>query len=64
MSYEYPYIEARITYVDTINRFATALMRHQGQTLCAEFIRIEGEHYDHLEKKFGLGHFMGESFYD
>ena len=46
--------DARITYIDTIDRFATAILFYEG-VVCAEFVRIKGEKYDNLEKYYGLG---------
>jgi hypothetical protein len=57
-------INARILHVDTIERFATALVRYEGKPLCAEFIKIHGQHYDWLEKTYGLGQQAAESSYD
>jgi len=50
-------MNARILYVDTIDRFATALIRHPGQKLCAEFRIIRGDDYDHMEKYYGLANY-------
>ena len=57
-------VNARLLFVDTVNRFATALVRYEGKPLCAEFIKIKGQHYDWLEKTYGLGQAAAESTYD
>jgi len=51
-------IDGRIIFVDTINRYAVAIVKHKEEVVSAEFKRIEGAAYDTLEKNYGLANIV------